>query len=104
MPPRPRDPSQDIRPQTPPLGTSETVSNIATLLPIPQRRVTEDLIGTLVDAQDRKDKWYVAQIIDIDISSQHVLCHFIHWSSQFDEWIALNSTKIQMFGTNTCKK
>lgn len=42
-------------------------------------------IGDQLDAQDRCNKWYGAEVVDR--TSTHILVHFLGWGSRWDEWI-----------------
>ncbi|RDD39330.1 PHD finger protein 20-like protein 1 [Trichoplax sp. H2] len=52
-------------------------------------------VGTRVEAKDYCGKWYPSKIKDVDEKNQEVLIHFEGWSSRFDEWIDLKSSRLR---------
>lgn len=52
-----------------------------------------------VDVKDTVDQWLEAQVIDV--SSTQAYIHYNGWPGRWDEWIDLNSPRIQYFRTFT---
>jgi Ubiquitin family/RNA binding activity-knot of a chromodomain len=59
--------------------------------------------GQWVDVKDTVDQWLEAQITDIRQASTEtqVYVHYNGWPSRWDEWIDINSPRIQYFKTRT---
>ena len=52
-----------------------------------------------VDVKDTVDQWLEAQVVEVSASQAYV--HYNGWPCRWDEWIDLNSTRIQYFRTYT---
>lgn len=59
--------------------------------------------GQWVDVKDTVDQWLEAQVIDIahTATGSKVYIHYNGWPSRWDEWIDINSPRIQFFKTHT---
>lgn len=45
-------------------------------------------------------KWYPAKVMNIDWEKQEILVHYSNWSSRYDEWISMKSSRVRP-GKNT---
>ena len=59
--------------------------------------------GQWVDVKDTVDQWLEAQIVDIRQGSNgpQAYIHYNGWPNRWDEWIDVNSPRIQYFKTHT---
>ncbi len=55
--------------------------------------------GQWVDVKDTINEWLQAQVIDIKGNKAHI--HYNGWGSRWDEWIDMDSDRIQLFRTHT---
>jgi len=55
--------------------------------------------GQWVDVKDTINEWLEAQVIDIKDSKAFI--HYNGWGSRWDEWIDMDSDRIQLFRTHT---
>lgn len=58
----------------------------------------------IVDVEDINNKWYEAQIIDTAMRGgqvHKVKIHYINWSDNWDEWIAVDCQRISMRSTHS---
>ncbi|XP_019853492.1 PREDICTED: PHD finger protein 20-like isoform X2 [Amphimedon queenslandica] len=51
--------------------------------------------GMLLEANDKFGKWFLANILELDVKSERAKVHFRGWSSRFDEWISLREGKLR---------
>ena len=58
-------------------------------------------IGTKCDCLDSTDKWYQAQIMEINQNGKLVRVHYIGWDEKYDEWINKDSYRIAPLHTMT---
>ncbi|XP_053979271.1 PHD finger protein 20 isoform X1 [Hylaeus volcanicus] len=52
--------------------------------------------GAKLEAKDFNDKWYSAKVVETDWEEREVLIHFDKWSSRFDEWIPMDSSRLRV--------
>lgn len=52
--------------------------------------------GTRVEARDFQDKWYAAKVVSVDEEDGDVLIHFEGWSSRYDEWLPMDSSRLRL--------
>lgn len=52
-------------------------------------------INTRLEALDFNQMWFPAKIIEIDYEENEVLIHFEKYSSKYDEWISMNSSRLR---------
>ena len=59
--------------------------------------------GQWVDVKDTVDQWLEAQIIEIiqTLNGTQAFVHYNGWPNRWDEWIDINSPRIQYFKTHT---
>ena len=67
------------------------------ILPLCRPRVcSETLQGTRLEARDHLgDKWWDAKIVEVDHEGSEVLVHFQGWNERHDEWIKMDSPRLQ---------
>lgn len=53
------------------------------------------LPGSKLEAKDFNEKWYSARVVETDWGEREVLIHFDKWSSRFDEWIPMDSSRLR---------
>lgn len=53
--------------------------------------------GTRIEANDFHDKWYSAQIIEVDYDEKEVFVHFEKCPNRGDEWIPMDSSRLRPF-------
>ncbi|XP_016841145.1 PHD finger protein 20 [Nasonia vitripennis] len=51
--------------------------------------------GDKLEAKDFNEKWYSARVVETDWVEREVLIHFDKWSSRFDEWIPMDSSRLR---------
>ncbi|XP_020283446.1 PHD finger protein 20 isoform X2 [Pseudomyrmex gracilis] len=51
--------------------------------------------GAKLEAKDFNEKWYSAKVVETDWDEREVLIHFDKWSSRFDEWIPMDSSRLR---------
>lgn len=56
-------------------------------------------VGDQIDCLDTVKKWCTAQIIGR--SGDQVQIHYTEWTSKWDEWLSMTSSRLQPFGTHT---
>jgi hypothetical protein len=54
------------------------------------------LPGSKLEAKDFNEKWYSARVVETDWIEREVLIHFDKWSSRYDEWIPMDSSRLRM--------
>ncbi|XP_071569615.1 PHD finger protein 20 isoform X4 [Temnothorax nylanderi] len=52
--------------------------------------------GAKLEAKDFNEKWYSAKVVETDWDEREVLIHFDKWSSRFDEWIPMDSSRLRV--------
>ncbi|XP_024944954.1 PHD finger protein 20 isoform X5 [Cephus cinctus] len=52
--------------------------------------------GAKLEAKDFNEKWYSARVVETDWVEREVLIHFDKWSSRFDEWIPMDSSRLRV--------
>ena len=57
--------------------------------------------GQWVDVKDTVDQWLEAQVLEVNPTNSQVFVHYNGWPNRWDEWIDMNSPRIQHFKTNT---
>ncbi|KAL0109349.1 hypothetical protein PUN28_014432 [Cardiocondyla obscurior] len=55
--------------------------------------------GAKLEAKDFNDQWYSAKVVETDWVDREVLIHFDKWSSRFDEWIPMDSSRLRILQT-----
>lgn len=68
------------------LKTVETTTGVLTFAP-----------NTKIEALDFNQEWTPAKIVEVDYQENEVLVHFENHSSQYDEWIGMNSSTLRAF-------
>lgn len=63
--------------------------------------ISQITIGFKCDCLDSSDKWYAAEIVQIDNDLTHQLLkiHYLEWNSMYDEWIHFNSYRLALLHT-----
>ncbi|XP_014479377.1 PREDICTED: uncharacterized protein LOC106746825 isoform X4 [Dinoponera quadriceps] len=51
--------------------------------------------GAKLEAKDFSEKWYCAKVVEADWDEREVLVHFDKWSSRYDEWIPMDSSRLR---------
>ena len=52
--------------------------------------------GTRLEARDHAgDRWWDAKVLEVDHEGSEVLVHFAGWNGRHDEWIAMDSPRLQ---------
>lgn len=54
-------------------------------------------INSRIEALDFNNEWYPARIVEVDYEENEVLIHFEKFSSKYDEWICMNSSRLRPF-------
>jgi hypothetical protein len=49
--------------------------------------------GDFVDVKDSRDKWCIAEAVQVDEAKKEVLVHYVGWSDRWNEWIKLTDPK-----------
>nr|XP_012135434.1 PREDICTED: PHD finger protein 20 isoform X2 [Megachile rotundata] len=57
--------------------------------------------GAKLEAKDFNEKWYSAKVVETDWDEREVLIHFDKWSSRFDEWIPMDSSRLRVLQTQS---
>ncbi|KZC14266.1 PREDICTED: uncharacterized protein LOC107192360 [Dufourea novaeangliae] len=57
--------------------------------------------GAKLEAKDFNEKWYSAKVVETDWEEREVLIHFDKWSSRFDEWIPMDSSRLRVLQTQS---
>ncbi|XP_012214996.1 PHD finger protein 20-like protein 1 isoform X3 [Linepithema humile] len=55
--------------------------------------------GAKLEAKDFNDIWYSAKVVETDWVDREVLIHFDKWSSRYDEWIPMDSSRLRELQT-----
>lgn len=58
------------------------------------------LPGSKLEAKDFNEKWYAARVVETDWIEREVLIHFDKWSTRFDEWIPMDSSRLRISQTH----
>merc|ERR1719242_1049341 len=66
--------------------------------------LTDFGIKTRCDCLDSTDKWYEAEIVDVNENGELVLIHFAGWDSKYNEWINKDSYRLAPLHTMTKPK
>ena len=54
------------------------------------------LQGCRLEAKDHLgDKWWEAKVVEVDYEGNEVLVHFTGWNGRHDEWIKMDSPRLQ---------
>ncbi|KAJ8916175.1 hypothetical protein NQ315_016314 [Exocentrus adspersus] len=56
-------------------------------------------INSRIEALDFNNEWYPARIVEVDYEENEVLIHFEKFSSKYDEWICMNSSRLRPLQT-----
>lgn len=59
----------------------------------------EYTIGSKVDVLDEVDKWSEATVIDMNYDDATLLISYDYWGDKFNEWIAMDSPRVQPGGS-----
>jgi len=51
--------------------------------------------GSLLEARDFADNWFLSKVVEVDVDGREVLVHFQNWSSRYDEWISMDSSRLR---------
>ena len=51
--------------------------------------------GAMLEARDFNNKWFSAKVVEVDWEDREVLVHFQNWSSRYDEWISMESSRLR---------
>ena len=54
-------------------------------------------LGRFIDAKDSVQSWCVARVLKIDDKSGRVQVNYDGWSSTYDAWLYVNSSKVAPF-------
>ncbi|XP_043514068.1 PHD finger protein 20 isoform X1 [Frieseomelitta varia] len=57
--------------------------------------------GAKLEAKDFNEKWYSAKVVETDWDEREVLIRFDKWSSKFDEWIPMDSSRLRVLQTQS---
>ncbi|XP_017876601.1 PHD finger protein 20 isoform X2 [Ceratina calcarata] len=57
--------------------------------------------GAKLEAKDFNEKWYTAKIVETDWDEREVLIRFDKWSTRFDEWIPMDSSRLRVLQTQS---
>nr|XP_023017755.1 PHD finger protein 20 [Leptinotarsa decemlineata] len=52
-------------------------------------------INSRIEALDFNSEWFPARIVEVDYEENEVLIHFEKFSSKYDEWICMNSSRLR---------
>nr|CAH7745712.1 unnamed protein product [Callosobruchus chinensis] len=52
-------------------------------------------INNRIEALDFNQKWYPAKILEVDHQENEVLIHFEKFSSKYDEWVSMTSSRLR---------
>lgn len=52
-------------------------------------------INSRIEALDFNNQWFPAKIVEVDYEENEVLIHFEKFSSKYDEWISMNSSRLR---------
>ncbi|XP_015180714.1 PREDICTED: uncharacterized protein LOC107068609 isoform X4 [Polistes dominula] len=55
--------------------------------------------GAKLEAKDFNETWYSAKVVETDWEDREVLIHFDNWSTRFDEWIPMDSSRLRVLQT-----
>lgn len=58
----------------------------------------------VIDVKDAYGKWYQAEVVELDLTSDRVLVHYHGWNARWDEWISRTSERFAPRGTRTASK
>lgn len=56
-------------------------------------------INSRIEALDFNNEWFPARIVEVDYEENEVLIHFEKFSSKYDEWISMNSSRLRPLQT-----
>ena len=51
--------------------------------------------GSMLEARDFADNWFLSKVVEVDNDGREVLVHFQNWSSRYDEWISMDSARLR---------
>ncbi|KAK5646830.1 hypothetical protein RI129_005294 [Pyrocoelia pectoralis] len=54
-------------------------------------------VNTRLEALDFNQMWFPAHIVEVDYEESEVLIHFEKYSSKYDEWISMNSSRLRPY-------
>ncbi|XP_076172113.1 PHD finger protein MBD-R2 isoform X2 [Ptiloglossa arizonensis] len=60
--------------------------------------------GAKLEAKDFNEKWYSAKVVETDWEEREVLIHFDKWSSRFDEWIPMDSSRLRVLQSQSTEQ
>ncbi|KAF5288026.1 hypothetical protein FQA39_LY15555 [Lamprigera yunnana] len=52
-------------------------------------------VNTQLEALDFNQMWFPAHIVEVDYEENEVFIHFENYSSKYDEWISMNSSRLR---------
>ncbi|KAG5898747.1 hypothetical protein JTB14_020941 [Gonioctena quinquepunctata] len=59
------------------------------------------VINSRIEALDFNSEWFPAKIVEVDYEENEVLIHFEKFSSKYDEWICMNSSRLRPLQSNS---
>lgn len=57
--------------------------------------------GAKLEAKDFNEKWYAAKVVETDWDEREVLIRFDKWSTRFEEWIPMDSSRLRVLQTQS---
>jgi len=58
-------------------------------------------VGDVVDAKDTVNKWYEAEVVQVDHEKKQVFIHYINWPARWDRWLPMDSADIDQQSAHT---
>ncbi|CAL4075392.1 unnamed protein product, partial [Meganyctiphanes norvegica] len=87
---------KDIKNSVPTVSIPQINGSSAPIQSSEKTAEIEYINGGRIQVLDMRDNnWYQCRIMDVNWGAQCVLVHYNRWSSRFDEWINMNSYRIQ---------
>ena len=84
--------------QSKPSTSSSKVSKVGTK----NQAVKMDFVpGSLLEARDFSNEWFPAKVVEVDWEDREVLVLFENWWSRYDEWICMDSARLQPINHNS---
>jgi len=75
--------------------------------PSPARRGTADMFheGARLEAKDHMgEQWWEAKVLEVDNEGAEVLVHFAGWNGRHDEWIKMDSPRLQPYTRRSSRR
>nr|CAI5838605.1 unnamed protein product [Callosobruchus analis] len=63
--------------------------------PPPVNNLIDFTINNRIEALDFNQEWYPAKILEVDHQENEVLIHFEKFSSKYDEWVSMTSSRLR---------